>query len=276
MKQAAKVFIWIGMISQCILIFPIIFGILALKKINSASSKKDLQTLGFLTIFFCSTIGGIFMLNIKEDDLLNNKEENRIINNCAEITITDNISEKKGVKIFTQIVMYAFCVLLPINIILASLWNEEIFRYEDFQVVIIVLSVGMSALFIPVFMLFHINNLKFKKTNFIMFFIFTIISFITMVVSFLISILECIDYDLSNGGIFSPFCSINIYVLSIIVLILNRRQSINEPTNISTEHVITNKLELELNEAARLYNSNVIKEVEYKKIRESIITKYYK
>lgn len=80
MKQTAKVFIWIGMISQCILIFPIIFGILALKKINTATSKKDLQTLGILTIFFCSILGGIFMLNIKEEELLNNKEENQNIN----------------------------------------------------------------------------------------------------------------------------------------------------------------------------------------------------
>lgn len=42
MKQTAKVFIWLGMIFQCVLIYPIVIGILALKKIDEAQSTDEL------------------------------------------------------------------------------------------------------------------------------------------------------------------------------------------------------------------------------------------
>ena len=39
---------------------------------------------------------------------------------------------------------------------------------------------------------------------------------------------------------------------------------------------VTNKMEIELNDAKRLYDNKVITKTEYDKIRESIISKYYK
>jgi hypothetical protein len=69
MKKAAKVFIIIGMVLGFYAIVPIIVGILALKKLNEASRAQELETLGILTIIFCSVLGGILMLCVKDDDL---------------------------------------------------------------------------------------------------------------------------------------------------------------------------------------------------------------
>lgn len=69
MKKASKVFIWLGMIFQFFLIYPIVIGILALKKIDTARTKNDLQNLGIITTLFCSLLGGVFMLCIEDSDL---------------------------------------------------------------------------------------------------------------------------------------------------------------------------------------------------------------
>lgn len=69
MKTAAKIFIWIGMIFGAIGIIPLVIGIFALKKINSAKTKDDLTGWGIATVIFCSTLGGILMLCIPENEL---------------------------------------------------------------------------------------------------------------------------------------------------------------------------------------------------------------
>ncbi len=72
MKTAAKVFIIIGMIFQGILIFPIVIGALALKKLKTATSKSELTAMGVLTLLFVNLIGGILMLCLSDDDLKDN------------------------------------------------------------------------------------------------------------------------------------------------------------------------------------------------------------
>lgn len=72
MKTAAKVFIVIGMIFTFYLIFPIVLGVLAIKKIDSATSSSELLGWAIATIFLVSTLGGIFMLFIKDEDLKEN------------------------------------------------------------------------------------------------------------------------------------------------------------------------------------------------------------
>ena len=72
MRKAAKVFIIIGIIINCIFILPTVIGCLSLKRISEAKMKKDLVLFGILTIIFCDVLGGIFMLCIKEKDLPSN------------------------------------------------------------------------------------------------------------------------------------------------------------------------------------------------------------
>ena len=72
MKTAAKVFIIIGMVFGFYLIFPLVIGILALKKLDEAKTKDELILMGILTLILCSLLGGLFMLLVKEEDLAGN------------------------------------------------------------------------------------------------------------------------------------------------------------------------------------------------------------
>lgn len=69
MKKLAKIFIWISIIFQFWLIFPLIIGVLALDKLDSAKNKDELLVMSILTTLFCSAIAGIFMFCIKEEEI---------------------------------------------------------------------------------------------------------------------------------------------------------------------------------------------------------------
>jgi hypothetical protein len=68
MKTAAKVFIILGMVLQCFLIFPLIVGFIALKKLKTAKSKSELTVIAIVTLLLCNTIGGILMLCLPESE----------------------------------------------------------------------------------------------------------------------------------------------------------------------------------------------------------------
>ena len=69
MKTAAKVFIILSMIFLFYLIFPLVVGIIALKKLKTATSKSELTVIAIITLLFCNTIAGILMLCLSEKDL---------------------------------------------------------------------------------------------------------------------------------------------------------------------------------------------------------------
>lgn len=69
MKKLAKIFIWISIIFQFWMIFPLIIGILALNKLDTAKTKDELLVMSVLTTLFCNVIAGIFMFCIKEEEL---------------------------------------------------------------------------------------------------------------------------------------------------------------------------------------------------------------
>lgn len=69
MKKAAKIFIILGMVVGCYMIVPIIVGIFALKKLNTATTKSELTVMAIVTLLFCGMIGGILMLLIPEEEL---------------------------------------------------------------------------------------------------------------------------------------------------------------------------------------------------------------
>lgn len=68
MKTAAKVFTIIGMVCGALAIVPLVIGLLALKKMKSATCKSDMTLWAVLTLIFCSPIGGILMLLLKDED----------------------------------------------------------------------------------------------------------------------------------------------------------------------------------------------------------------
>lgn len=59
MELAAKIFIWIGMITGVMAVLPLIFGIIALVKM-----KKNQMTIGWkiCTLLFVNIIAGILLL----------------------------------------------------------------------------------------------------------------------------------------------------------------------------------------------------------------------
>ena len=75
MKTTAKVFIWIGMIYNFYLIFPIVFGCLALKKLKTATTRDELRTMAVLCLSFCNTVGGILMLTMTDKELSQGSQE---------------------------------------------------------------------------------------------------------------------------------------------------------------------------------------------------------
>ena len=75
MKKRAKIFLIIGMCLTFYFIFPVVLGILAIKKIDNAKTSDELTTWGIVCIFFVSILGGIFILLIKENEF-DNLEKN--------------------------------------------------------------------------------------------------------------------------------------------------------------------------------------------------------
>ena len=72
MRKAARVFLILGMIFQCYLIFPIVLGIFANRRLSTAKTSEELKGWGILSIFFISVLGGVFMLCVKDEELQEN------------------------------------------------------------------------------------------------------------------------------------------------------------------------------------------------------------
>ena len=72
MKMAAKVFLIIGMVFTFYLIFPIIVGVNAINRLNTAKTVEDLKGYGIASILCVSVLGGIFMLFVRQEELDDN------------------------------------------------------------------------------------------------------------------------------------------------------------------------------------------------------------
>ncbi len=93
MKNVIKVFIILGMIGNAILIFPIIFGIKALKELERVTKPEELKTTAILTLLFVNLIAGVLMLVIKESDLAVNVKDNIEHKNTAEYNESNSVSK---------------------------------------------------------------------------------------------------------------------------------------------------------------------------------------
>lgn len=69
MKTVAKIFIIIGMVCQCFLIYPIVLGVIALKKLKTAQKKADFSTAwSVVVLLLVNLIAGIILLCMKDKD----------------------------------------------------------------------------------------------------------------------------------------------------------------------------------------------------------------
>ena len=75
MKTAAKVFNILSMIFGFYMIYPLVLGIIANKKLNECKDIKSIHNWGIVVLLFVNLISGIIMLVMKEDDLYDSPEE---------------------------------------------------------------------------------------------------------------------------------------------------------------------------------------------------------
>lgn len=280
MKSAAKVFIWIGMIIGAVFIYPLVVGILALKRINTAQNKEELQVFGILVTLFCSLLGGIFMLCIKDEELKNN----------PIVIVANHRQSSKFQKICTFTGLILLLALSIAYLILSISVNNNITRYGTSDIFIQFLAIlPIILLLIVIFIIYLINHFKFTKSNLILLLIFTCYDFVLIFISALDKLeLSRVFY---SGYVFDNvmyMCSSTLWIifalaclifgLSVTLLILNwlefkRNNSINNNLISNSLH---EKLKYEIQDAEKLFVENVITKEEYEQIRKTIISKYYK
>lgn len=290
MKQSAKVFIWIGMVIQFFLIYPIIVGVFALKKIEESKSKEDLKTMGVLVIFFCSLLGGIFMLSMGDEDL-SGKKTQKIITEKENVAQNIELDKKgKTIKGITQFGIYILCPLLLICLPFSISLFE---MYDGVTYVPLLLNCFLILSFIPILVIFCVNKQRLSGTNVVFLSIFCIISIVLFVMSIVTNYCYAHKTETYRGYFGGTYnysiygnaweswvvfgLSLAMFLISLFVIILNlhTKQIVSFGAVNSKKIETTGGIESELNEAKRLYETNVITEEEYKLIRASIISKYY-
>ena len=93
MKKAAKIFLILGMVFQFYLIFPIVLGVIAIKKLeDEESTDEDIRLWGILSLFLVSTLGGVFMLLIKPEELGGYESKNS--SNTGSITRNSELTNR--------------------------------------------------------------------------------------------------------------------------------------------------------------------------------------
>ncbi len=176
MKNLIRIMVIIGMVSGGILIFPIIFGIKALKELDEAMSPKDLQNTAILTLIFVNMIAGVLMLVIKESDLADNVNE---ISNPYTKTLVDGEScdtrsnrkaldkHSNGTKV-NNIVYGVMSIVFGVILCGCLFYILTIRYYGSFYYYYIIeeyptLSSILISLFLAVFVLNIINMVMSKK-----------------------------------------------------------------------------------------------------------------
>ncbi len=298
MKKAAVVFIWVGMIMQFFLIYPIVVGALALKKLKSANTKNDLQTMGIITTFFCSLLGGIFMLCIPEEEFLGLTHDNKVLITKSKVEV--NISEnpryqlKKTLSITGLFVM---ALLLIVSYIFSICICVD---YSGVTFVPLLLNILQMGTLIFIIVLYYIKKSKFTQLSYSFLGVFAIITILQIVFSIISnygwiyktysyysSFSQKWVYDKYYGDCFECWvimgCECALFVVSVVLFLYNflTRNTIlssvtNEAKNEASSFKITSNVEIELLEVKRLFDNDIITQEEYARMRESVISKYYK
>ena len=163
MKTAIKVFIWIGMITCGITIVPIIVGVLALKKLNAGAQKKEMQTMGALTLFFCSVIGGLLML-VSANEMPGTEE----ISAASVEQDAVGIETAKDKKISAATIMLVSAYTL-VMVAAAELFFSVLFIPLGAGIVLFLLSLAATVgLFVPI-LFYFCNRQQMSKSGYIAF-----------------------------------------------------------------------------------------------------------
>jgi len=295
MKTASKVFIWIGMIIQFFLIYPIVIGIFALKKINSATSRDELQTWGIITTLFCSLLGGIFMLCLKDTDLLGtvNSSSNGIVvyrKTVVEKQKNEDIDDTflKGRK-YIKAIIYTFLSILLLSIPFSIAPIEEYWGTAFIPLII----TGVEIIVFSVMFAFYLyNHQTTSKTTY--YFLVSLAFLSCLQIIFTLVSNFCFAYTERNPGgnvlyrvygeawEFWVLFGMAIITLTLSLVIFYIARKYEQPSNEGKplyfkvkKEIVTSNIEIELNELQKLLDTKVITDDEYQTLRKNLIASYY-
>lgn len=287
MKKAAKVFIWFGIIFQFYLIYPIVIGAIALKKIDSATSKNELRNFGIVTLLFCSMLGGIFMLLIDESEFDSsscNGQENALTDKVIEyerVVLTDKqMRELNGGKTATatRVLMWCIIALSLISVVLSlscipflleesryynGWYYEDNYRHMAAWLTIFPGTMQALVIAIPVIMYFCNKQWAGKHCC-------RSLATLTpgLAAYFAIAVTGACW---CNHALFILITVISFILLVIVVVTVSINHKIFYKSKRKVER---SRLEVELNRLADLQERGVITENEYSVMREAAIKKY--
>ena len=294
MKTPAKVFIWIGMIIQFFLIYPIILGVLALKKINNATSSNELQTLGIFTTLFCSLLGGVFMLCIKDDELngtVSPSGNEVVVYKRRHITYEENTNidpiKLKANKII-KVLMYSLIGVLAASLLFSIAATEEYMGASFIPLII----VGTQVLLYIILMVFYIikkhtlNNI----TNALVIAL-GVVSAVEIAMSCVTNYNLAYTYNWYNGHNYHVYgdgweywvlyalaiVSVAIISVSLYFSFKTKQKDFSGGTRLikKVSYTETSNVEVALAEAQRLLDNGAINNEEYQGVRKGILNKFY-
>lgn len=299
MKKTATVFIWIGMIIQFFLIYPIIVGIFALKTLEKAKNKNDLQTMGILTALFCSLLGGIFMLSIKDVEISDTIQDNKVIIITEKEKIKNSNNENPKYKLKKTLSIAGLYVMAQLLIVSLFVSISICVNYNGVTYLPLLFNILQIGTLTFIIVLYFVKKQKFTNLSYILLCIFAVMSLLQ--IAFSITSNYCWIYDrVSKGYNFyrNEWVYVNEYetcfeswvtmgiacMLLATTLFLLLYNWITRNTIISTANnngekfqlKTTSNVEKELLEVKRLLDNQVITLEEYTRMRESVISKYYK
>lgn len=77
-KELIKTFLIIGMVVTFYLIFPVVLGIITIKKIENSEDPEEIRKWGIISLFFVNTLAGILILTYKNKEKLNTDQPKRL------------------------------------------------------------------------------------------------------------------------------------------------------------------------------------------------------
>lgn len=268
MKKAARVFIWIGMICQFFLVYPIVVGVIALQRLNEARKKEEIQTIGILTLLFCNMVSGIIMLTMTDRDLSQNK-----------IVKMESVSEGQVVYNSTKLLHKIFSLSILGVVLLSYLFSMiPLIHFGDAFIPFIINFVLIVASIILIIMAFA------KKQNKKLFAFMSLVIIGLSIAVIIMSVLHSCGLALIDG---SPFdmpdldiligcivCSGIIMIMAGIVFFTTIKDKGEKVVN-KVESVQNYGIESELEEVKGLFEKGLLNEQDYNLAKERIIKKYY-
>lgn len=272
MLKTAKVFIWIGIICQFFLIYPIVVGIIALQKLNDARRKEEIQAISILTLLFCNMIGGIIMLTMTDKDLSYNRY-------FKPTSFAKGQATNQPYVILHKVLCLAILGVVLLSYLFSMI---PLINYGDAFIPFILTFVLIVASIIFVVLVFSK-----RKNNKLCAFISLVIVGLSIAVITL-SILHSCGLALIDG---SPYdmpdldILIGCIVCSGIIIIMSGIMFftlIKDKTGNSSVKVEENStttlcygIEAELEEVKSLFEKGLLNEQDYNLAKQEIIKKYY-